>query len=176
MKHLTAWFGIAVAALLCIPQALARPMEFFEQYDLSELRYVGLRTQACDGFFRNLGIVLDPWGYQHHVRLDTYMGFNFGRVTQINATYIEVTELLQDARGEWFERPVVLPLMDRQGSPARHRVWGQLEIDRALDSLGQDDEGKKLKKQLVLCRELYGKDDERLACFDRAVGRWPPYL
>ena len=106
------------------------------------------------------------------------MGHNFGRVTQINTTYIEVEELLQNAQGEWFEHLVVLPLTDRQHSPARARarVWSRLEIDRALDSLGQDDEGMKLKKQLALCRGLYGKDDERLVCFDRAVGTSAPHF
>ena len=72
MRRFAAGFCVTVAALLCIPQALAnRAMEFFEQYDLSELTYVGLGNKACDASFHKWATVLDPWGYPHPVRLDT---------------------------------------------------------------------------------------------------------
>jgi len=167
MRHFAAGFCIAVAALLCIPQGFAmRTMDFFEQYDLSELRYVGLRKQACDASFRQWATVLDPWGFPHPVHRDNYMGYNFGKVTQINATHLVVEELLQDAQGEWFARPVILPLVENRSLPAR----SGFEKNRVLDLLGRNDEGRQLKKQLVWCQALYGKDAERLACFDRAVG------
>ena len=39
--------------------------------------------------------------------------------------------------------------------PARARVWGRLETERALDSPGQDDEGMKLNKRTLCSAEDY---------------------
>ena len=160
---------LVFAALLCIPPSFAmRAMDFFEQYDLSELDYVGTDWRRCGPEKYNSATVLDPWGFPHPVRRGHYTGLNFGLVSQITPTYIELKELLQDAEDKWFERTVALPLMKQR---ARHARW-RFEEDRALESLGESNEGKQLKNQLVWCRELFGKDKdaERLFCFDRAVG------
>ena len=74
MRHFATEFCVAVAALLCIPQALAnRGMEFFEQYDLSELRYVGLSKRRATlvsasglpclihGAIRTLYVLIPSW-------------------------------------------------------------------------------------------------------------------
>jgi hypothetical protein len=80
---------------------------------------------------------------------------------------MKIEELHQDDAGEWHERTVVLLKEVGGGALAR---FGHRQ-DRALRLLGQADEsGKQLRDRLVLCRQLYGKDADRLACFDAAVG------
>ena len=49
----------------------------------------------------------------HMVKAGDYLGQNYGRVTKIDETRVEVRELVQDAAGEWVTRPAVLYLQDR---------------------------------------------------------------
>ena len=42
-----------------------------------------------------------------------YLGQNFGRVTRIGETEVTLREVVQDAAGEWIERPASLQLQER---------------------------------------------------------------
>jgi type IV pilus assembly protein PilP len=52
------------------------------------------------------------------VRVGNYVGQNFGLVTRISETEVQVKEIVQDAAGEWVERPAKLELQEaaRTGS------------------------------------------------------------
>jgi type IV pilus assembly protein PilP len=40
----------------------------------------------------------------HYVKAGDYLGQNFGRITKISETAVDLRELIQDASGEWVER------------------------------------------------------------------------
>lgn len=159
---------LAMTLLLCAQDSSAmRVMEFLEKYDLNQLTYVGMNSDDCGVQSVNSATVLDPEGLPHLVRRGNLMGLHYGVVTRITEGYIQVVELHQDDAGNWLERVVALPI--EQGRNPRARAG--YEQDRALRALAESGAlGRQLKERLVLCRELYGKDTERLACFDEAVG------
>ena len=168
MKRSFAVCVLLVSALLYLPEGHAmRGMHFLEKFDLSELSYTGanVRSGACRG--ETWATVLDPEHLPHHVRRGDYIGKNYGLVTRITFRYIQVRELHQDSRGEWVEKVIRLPITSNMAPRARYRY----EQDHALSSLGQAGaSGRLLQERLLECRQLYGKDAERLACFDAAVG------
>jgi hypothetical protein len=168
MRRLIVTWIIAVTSLAYIPDGFAmRPMEFFEKFDLSELVYIGMYSEECGDRQINWGTILDPEGLPHKVRVYTMMGKNFGRITQITASHIEVTEVHNVGAGGWVERSVLLPMVEGQGARARFRY----EEDAALHLLGKIDEsGKQLKEKLIKCRQMFEDEASRLNCFDSAVG------
>ncbi len=48
----------------------------------------------------------------HQVGVGQYLGQNFGRVMKISAHEIALREIVQDAAGDWVERPVTLQLQE----------------------------------------------------------------
>jgi len=46
------------------------------------------------------------------VRVGSYMGQNFGLVTRITESEVQVKEIVQDSAGEWTERPARLELQE----------------------------------------------------------------
>lgn len=51
----------------------------------------------------------------YQVRRGDYMGQNYGRVTEMTETQITLREIVQDAAGEWVERPSTLQLQEVAG-------------------------------------------------------------
>ena len=49
----------------------------------------------------------------YQVKVGDYLGQNYGRITRIGETEIGLRELVQDAAGEWIERPATLQLQER---------------------------------------------------------------
>jgi type IV pilus assembly protein PilP len=49
----------------------------------------------------------------YQVRVGDYLGQNYGRITRITETEISLREVVQDAAGEWIERPATLQLQER---------------------------------------------------------------
>ncbi|MGE4241679.1 pilus assembly protein PilP [Ramlibacter sp.] len=49
----------------------------------------------------------------YQVRPGEYIGQNFGRITKVGETEVELRELVQDATGEWIERKATLQLQER---------------------------------------------------------------
>ncbi len=49
----------------------------------------------------------------YQVKLNDYIGQNYGRITRITETEITLREIVQDAAGEWIERPATLQLQER---------------------------------------------------------------
>lgn len=50
------------------------------------------------------------------VKVGDYMGLDFGMVTQINDTELQLRELIQDSAGDWSERKSSLYLQSKEGS------------------------------------------------------------
>lgn len=102
------------ASTSTIKPDLDRRREALEGYPLDQLKMVGtLRQQG-----NNVALV-DAAGQTFMVRSGNYMGQNFGLVTKISETEVDLKEIVQDAAGEWVERPAKLELQEaaaRQGS------------------------------------------------------------
>jgi len=49
----------------------------------------------------------------YQVKVGDYLGQNYGRITRIGETEIALREIVQDAAGEWIERPATLQLQER---------------------------------------------------------------
>lgn len=48
----------------------------------------------------------------YQVRAGNYLGLNYGRITRITDNSISLREIVQDAAGEWIERPATLQLLE----------------------------------------------------------------
>jgi type IV pilus assembly protein PilP len=99
---------------------LDRRREALEGFPLDQLKMVGtLRQQG-----NNVALV-DASGQTFMVKAGNYMGQNFGLVTKISETEVDLKEIVQDAAGEWVERPAKLELQEAAkqdaGRPGRKR-------------------------------------------------------
>ncbi len=105
----------ARASASAIKPDLDRRREALEAFPLDQLKMVGtLRQQKSNA------ALIDAGGQTYMVRVGNYMGQNFGLVTKISETEVELKEIVQDAAGEWVERPSKLELQEaatrQQGS------------------------------------------------------------
>ncbi len=48
----------------------------------------------------------------YQVKAGEYLGQNYGKITKISETEITLREIVQDAAGEWIERPTTLQLQE----------------------------------------------------------------
>lgn len=91
-----------------LAQELARRKEVLESFPLDTMSMVG--SLIKDG--RPVALIrADKLLYQ--VRVGNYMGQNYGRITRITETEVTVREIVQDAVGEWIERPATLLLQEK---------------------------------------------------------------
>ncbi|MCS6945023.1 MAG: pilus assembly protein PilP [Sutterellaceae bacterium] len=96
---------------------LERRREILESFPLDQIRMVGMMRQ--NGV--NVAL-LETNGMTHLVRVGNYVGQNFGLVTRITETEVHLKEIVQDAAGEWVERPAKLEL---QEAAAQRTAQGQ---------------------------------------------------
>jgi type IV pilus assembly protein PilP len=94
-------------AALVAPE-LNRRKEPLEAYPLDSMAMVGslLQTGQPVALLR-----IDNLLYQ--IKVGSYLGQNFGRVTKISETEVALREIVQDAAGEWIERSATLQLQER---------------------------------------------------------------
>lgn len=85
-----------------------RRKEPLEAYPLDQMVMVG--SVAKQGVPYAL-LRVDNLLYQ--VRPGDYLGQNYGRITQVTETQIVLREIVQDAAGEWIERPATLQLQEK---------------------------------------------------------------
>lgn len=90
-----------------IDAELARRKQPLEAYPLDVMAMVGSLSQ--DNQLVAL-VRVDSLLYQ--VRPGNYLGQNYGRVDKITETEIVLREIVQDAAGEWTERPAALQLQE----------------------------------------------------------------
>lgn len=78
-----------------------RPKEALEGYPLESLKYVGSMSKNKLSY----ALVKTPDNTIQQVKTGNYVGPNFGLVTQINDSAIEIKEIIQDdLTGDWVER------------------------------------------------------------------------
>ncbi len=102
----------AAAPLLSnlIAAEMRRRKEPLEAVPLDTIAMVGVlhRGNEIVGLVRSDNLL-------YQVRTGQYMGQNYGRITGITETQITLREIVQDAAGEWIERPAVLHLQEATG-------------------------------------------------------------
>lgn len=94
-------------AALVAPE-LARRKEPLESYPLDAMTMVGslMKEGTPVALLR-----VDNLLYQ--VRPGNYLGQNYGKIMKVEETGVVLREIVQDAAGEWIERPATLQLQER---------------------------------------------------------------
>ncbi len=83
-----------------------RPREELEGHPLSELAMVGMISSSG----RYEALIEDSFGVVHRVGVGSYLGRNFGRVTAISNSQMNLIEIVPSGTGGWVERPQTLTL------------------------------------------------------------------
>lgn len=83
-----------------------RNREPLESFPLDSLRMVG--TISYEG--RTYALIKAPDSVIHRVTIGDHMGQNYGKITSITATEVDLTEVVPDGFGGWSERPASLAL------------------------------------------------------------------
>ncbi len=87
---------------------LNRRKEPLEAFPLDSMTMVGSMAKQAQPYAL---LRIDSLLYQ--VRPGDHIGQNYGRITKITETQIELREIVQDAAGEWIERPATLQLQEK---------------------------------------------------------------
>lgn len=96
----------AVNSALIEPE-LNRRKQPLEAYPLDTMSMVGsLNKQG------QLVALVKVDNLLYQVRAGNYLGQNYGKVTRITETELTLREIVQDAAGEWVERPATLQLLE----------------------------------------------------------------
>ncbi len=83
-----------------------RNREELEQFELDSLRMVGTLEDSNEVW----GIIVDPDGIVHRVRVGNYAGRNIGKIVNIFEDRIELREIFRNSQGRWEERQASLAL------------------------------------------------------------------
>ena len=97
-------------ASLIAPE-LARRKEPLEAYPLDTVTMVG--SMVKDGKPVAL-VTVDKLLYQ--VNIGNYLGQNYGKITTITETSMNIREIIQDQAGDWVERMTTLELQEGTGA------------------------------------------------------------
>lgn len=84
-----------------------RPREPLESYPLESLKYVGVLVKNKIGY-----AIIQVDGSLFQVKVGNYMGQNFGVITKVSDTEVNLRELVQDPAGDWAERSSTLLLQE----------------------------------------------------------------
>lgn len=94
-------------AALITPE-LSRRKEALEAQPLDVMTMVGSIVKGG----QTMALVkVDNLLYQ--IRVGNYLGQNYGLVTKVDETEVRLREIVQDAAGEWAERPAALQLQEK---------------------------------------------------------------
>ena len=97
----------ATANAALIAPELARRKEPLEASPLDSVAMVGSLIKVG----QPVALVrVDNLLYQ--VRVGNYLGQNYGKIIKVSETGISLREIVQDAAGEWIERPATLQLQE----------------------------------------------------------------
>ncbi len=86
---------------------LNRRKEPLEAFPLDSMAMVGSVSRGSPSALLRVDNLL------YQVKVGDHLGQNYGRVTKITETGIGLQEIVQDAAGEWIERPAQLQLQER---------------------------------------------------------------
>ncbi|MDI1308717.1 MAG: pilus assembly protein PilP [Methylotenera sp.] len=86
-----------------------RPREPMEAYPLESVKYVGQLSKVKLTY----ALLLTPDNGVQQVKIGNYVGQNYGMVTKITDSEVELKEIVQDdLSGDWIERVSNLPLQE----------------------------------------------------------------
>ncbi len=85
-----------------------RNKEPLEEFPLDSLSMAGI----IDFKSKLYAMVKAPDGVVHRVTVGDHMGQNYGTITKITSTEIDMTEIIPDGFGGWVERPASLALAE----------------------------------------------------------------
>lgn len=86
-----------------------RPKEPMEAYPLESIKYVGQLSKTKLTY----ALLLTPDNGVQQVKVGNYVGQNFGMITKITDSEVELKEIVQDElSGDWIERVSNLPLQE----------------------------------------------------------------
>ena len=85
-----------------------RNREELESFELDSLKMVGIMKNEKNTW----GIIRDPEGTVHRVKVGNYMGRNIGKITNIFEDHIDLREIVQNTQGRWEERPASIALVE----------------------------------------------------------------
>ena len=88
---------------------LDRRREPLEAFPLDSLKMVGTLRKPGASF-----VLVQAENTVHQAKVGTYIGQNFGRITRITDSEVEMKEIVQDASGEWVERTAKLELQENK--------------------------------------------------------------
>ena len=86
---------------------IAEPKEPLEAFPLDTMAMVGSLNKTSKP---TALLKVDNLLYQ--VQIGNYLGQNYGRITAITETAIQLREIVQDATGDWIERATSLELQE----------------------------------------------------------------
>lgn len=86
-----------------------RPKEVLEQFGLDSLAMVGTLMRPGATLY---ALVQAPDQGLHRIAEGNYMGRNFGKVTAVSSSKIDVIEIVSDGQDGWIERPRTLVLRE----------------------------------------------------------------
>lgn len=87
---------------------LDRPKEALEDFPLEALKMVGYLQQKNVGY----AVVRAPDTKIYRVKVGNYLGMNFGKILDVQATEVKIKEMVQDSSGDWTERMSTLQLVE----------------------------------------------------------------
>jgi type IV pilus assembly protein PilP len=85
-----------------------RPREHLESYPLDTFRMVG----TLSGNGQESGLVKAADGLVYRVYVGNHMGQNYGRITSITESEIDLVEIIPDGLGGFLERPASVSLSE----------------------------------------------------------------
>jgi type IV pilus assembly protein PilP len=87
-----------------------RRREVLEEYPLDAIRMVGHLSNDRQSF-----ALLQIGDMVHRARVGNHMGQDFGLITRVSESEVQLRELVQDASGEWVHRETILHLQEGGG-------------------------------------------------------------
>jgi type IV pilus assembly protein PilP len=88
---------------------LKRRREVLENFPLENIRMVGHLANNKSAF-----ALLQAENVVYQAKIGNYLGQNFGVITKMNDTEVQIKELVQDAAGEWTERETALRIQEKK--------------------------------------------------------------
>lgn len=85
-----------------------RVREPLEAYPLDSLRMVGVVSKGGTRY----ALIRDPESVIHRVPVGAHAGQNYGRITAITPTEVQLVEIVPDGFGSWTKRPATIPLAE----------------------------------------------------------------
>jgi len=99
--------SVTLSTSSLIEPELNRRKQPLEAFPLDVMSMVGSLSQQ-----NQLVALVKVDNLLYQVRPGNYLGQNFGRVEQISETEVVLREIVQDASGEWTQRPAALQLQE----------------------------------------------------------------